>query len=99
MLDFTYELECQSKGFKDVCGIDEAGRGPAAGGVWAAAVCFKRDVDKSLFGALNDLHLMDRGHLLIVKYWVSYLTFLRLLIFEMGIIIASTSQQLFMRIK
>lgn len=55
--------------------------------------------DAFLFGALNDLHLMDRGHLLIVKYWVSYLTFLRLLIFEMGIIIASTSQQLFMRIK
>jgi len=55
--------------------------------------------DAFLFGALNDLHFMDRGHLLIVKYWVSYLTFLRLLIFEMGIIIASTSQQLFMRIK
>lgn len=38
MLDFTYELECQSKGFKNICGIDEAGRGPLAGPVVAAAV-------------------------------------------------------------
>lgn len=35
-------------------GTDEAGRGPAAGGVWASAVCFKKDIDKELFKTLND---------------------------------------------
>ncbi len=37
-----------------IIGTDEAGRGPAAGGVWAAAVCFFDDVDKDLFKTLND---------------------------------------------
>jgi ribonuclease HII len=37
-----------------IIGTDEAGRGPAAGGVWASAVCFKENVDKSLFEKLND---------------------------------------------
>ena len=41
-------------GFDFVIGTDEAGRGPAAGGVWAAAVCFKDDIDYSLFEKLND---------------------------------------------
>ena len=35
-------------------GTDEAGRGPAAGGVWAAAVCFKQGIDVNLFQKLND---------------------------------------------
>ncbi len=38
MLEYTYELECQNNGFKNICGIDEAGRGPLAGPVVAAAV-------------------------------------------------------------
>ena len=37
-----------------VTGTDEAGRGPAAGGVWAAAVCFNKDCKKDLFNNLND---------------------------------------------
>ena len=37
-----------------IIGTDEAGRGPAAGGVWAAAVCFKKDIDEELFKTLND---------------------------------------------
>ena len=37
-----------------VIGTDEAGRGPAAGGVWASAVCFKETIDKSLFEKLTD---------------------------------------------
>ena len=45
MLDFTYELECQSKGFKNICGIDEAGRGPLAGPVVAAAVILPLGID------------------------------------------------------
>ena len=38
MLEYTFELEYQNKGYKYVCGIDEAGRGPLAGPVVAAAV-------------------------------------------------------------
>lgn len=37
-----------------IIGTDEAGRGPAAGGVWAAAVCFNKNIDKKLFSNLND---------------------------------------------
>ncbi len=38
MPDFSYENEALLKGFKYVCGVDEAGRGPLAGPVCAAAV-------------------------------------------------------------
>jgi len=37
-----------------IIGTDEAGRGPAAGGVWASAVCFKKDINEELFKTLND---------------------------------------------
>ena len=37
-----------------IIGTDEAGRGPAAGGVWAAAVCFCENIDEKLFETLND---------------------------------------------
>lgn len=37
-----------------IIGTDEAGRGPAAGGVWAAAVCFKENINEELFITLND---------------------------------------------
>ena len=33
-----YENEAYSKGYNCVCGVDEAGRGPLAGPVFAAAV-------------------------------------------------------------
>ena len=38
MPDFSYEKECKENGFAVVCGVDEAGRGPLAGNVVAAAV-------------------------------------------------------------
>lgn len=38
MMDFAYEQEAVKRGFLRVCGIDEAGRGPLAGPVCAAAV-------------------------------------------------------------
>lgn len=38
MPDFSYENEAKQKGYKFVCGVDEAGRGPLAGPVCAAAV-------------------------------------------------------------
>lgn len=37
-LNYEYEQNAMEKGYKLVCGIDEAGRGPLAGAVWAAAV-------------------------------------------------------------
>ena len=53
LFDFdNAELKNSSQEF--LIGTDEAGRGPAAGGVWAAAVCFKKDIDKKLFLTLND---------------------------------------------
>lgn len=48
-----WELEKQiySKGYKLVCGVDEAGRGPLAGPVYAAAVILPRD---AVIPGLND---------------------------------------------
>lgn len=37
-MDYQYELNAESMGYKAVCGVDEAGRGPLAGPVFAAAV-------------------------------------------------------------
>lgn len=38
MPDFLYEQNAKEKGYKFICGVDEAGRGPLAGPVCAAAV-------------------------------------------------------------
>lgn len=38
-----YERELYSKGYENICGIDEAGRGPLCGPVVAAAVILKKD--------------------------------------------------------
>ena len=38
MLEYTLESEIQSAGYDNVCGVDEAGRGPLCGPVVAAAV-------------------------------------------------------------
>ena len=37
-----------------IVGTDEAGRGPVAGDVYTAAVCFKEDTPYELFSKLND---------------------------------------------
>lgn len=37
-MDYSFEFAAMNKGFKTVCGVDEAGRGPLAGPVYAAAV-------------------------------------------------------------
>lgn len=39
-MDYSFEIAAMNKGFKTVCGVDEAGRGPLAGPVYAAAVIF-----------------------------------------------------------
>ncbi len=51
MPDFSYENEKREQGYKFVCGIDEAGRGPLAGPVCAAAVILPPDLD---FEGVND---------------------------------------------
>ncbi len=42
---WRYELAAWQEGFDPVCGLDEAGRGPLAGGVFAAAVILPPDFD------------------------------------------------------
>lgn len=37
-MDYSFEQSALNKSYKSVCGIDEAGRGPLAGPVYAAAV-------------------------------------------------------------
>lgn len=48
---WTYEREQWNQGFDAICGVDEAGAGPLAGPVYAAAVILPREVDIS---GLND---------------------------------------------
>lgn len=38
---FLYENQCAEQGYLSICGVDEAGRGPLAGPVCAAAVILK----------------------------------------------------------
>ncbi len=45
------ELELNRQGYKYICGVDEAGRGPLAAPVFAAAVILKEDADLE---GLND---------------------------------------------
>ncbi len=51
MPDYEYENAVKSKGFKLVCGVDEAGRGPLAGPVCAAAVILP---ENAVIEGLND---------------------------------------------
>lgn len=51
MPDYAYELTANEKGFKFVCGVDEAGRGPLAGPVCAAAVILP---ENTVIEGLND---------------------------------------------
>ena len=44
LLTMEKEMEIRAKGFTAVCGIDEAGRGPLAGPVVAAAVILPEDI-------------------------------------------------------
>lgn len=51
MPDYSYENEAVTGGFKLVCGVDEAGRGPLAGPVCAAAVILP---EGAVIEGLND---------------------------------------------
>lgn len=48
---WTYEREQWNNGFSNICGVDEAGAGPLAGPVYAAAVILPRELD---IPGLND---------------------------------------------
>lgn len=48
---WTYEREQWSAGYDTLCGVDEAGAGPLAGPVYAAAVILPREID---IPGLND---------------------------------------------
>ena len=48
---WTYEREQWNSGFTALCGVDEAGAGPLAGPVYAAAVILPREIG---FPGLND---------------------------------------------
>lgn len=51
MPDFSYENSLKAEGFKLICGVDEAGRGPLAGPVYAAACILPDDLE---IEGLND---------------------------------------------
>ena len=51
MPDFSYEIGAANKGYKFICGVDEAGRGPLAGPVCAAAVILPEGLE---IEGLND---------------------------------------------
>ena len=51
MVDYSIENEYREQGFDIICGVDEAGRGPLAGPVYAAAVILPSDC---IIEGLND---------------------------------------------
>ena len=51
MLDYTYETQAAQAGYRSICGVDEAGRGPLCGPVCAAAVILPPGI---LLEGLND---------------------------------------------
>lgn len=59
--NFNEEKRLWKKGYKCVVGLDEAGRGPLAGPVVAAAVCAKRQIQSTKL-QINSKHVLDFGN-------------------------------------
>ena len=72
--DFSYEISAREKGYKSICGVDEAGRGPLAGPVCAAAVILPEGIDIPGLNDSKKLSEKKREELyeVIVKKAVSY---------------------------
>ena len=58
MPDFELEMQATANGYKFVCGVDEAGRGPLAGPVCAAAVIL--DPNTELVGVNDSKKLSEK---------------------------------------
>ena len=71
---WTYEREQWNQGFDTICGVDEAGAGPLAGPVYAAAVILPRELDISGLNDSKKLTEKKRGALfdIITARAVSY---------------------------
>ncbi|MGI6267677.1 MAG: ribonuclease HII [Acutalibacteraceae bacterium] len=74
ILTYEYEKLALNDGFKTVCGIDEAGRGPLAGPVFAAAVILPMDFEIEGLNDSKKLTQKKREQLfdIIVENAVSY---------------------------
>ncbi len=74
MLDYSYEIQAHEKGYKVVCGIDEAGRGPLAGPVFAAAVILPENYSHPVLNDSKKLSEKKRDEVYddIIKDAVSY---------------------------
>ena len=74
MLDYSYEQIAHEKGYKVVCGIDEAGRGPLAGPVFAAAVILPENYSHPILNDSKKLSEKKRDEVYedIIKDAVSY---------------------------
>ncbi|MBQ5884219.1 MAG: ribonuclease HII [Clostridia bacterium] len=74
MLDYSYEIQAHEKGYKVVCGIDEAGRGPLAGPVFAAAVILPENYSHPVLNDSKKLSEKKRDAVYddIIKDAVSY---------------------------
>lgn len=73
-MTYEYEKQALSDGFKTVCGIDEAGRGPLVGPVFAAAVILPIDCEIEGLNDSKKLTQKKREQLfdIIVEKAVSY---------------------------
>ena len=47
MPDYEYESKASAMGYGCICGVDEAGRGPLAGPVYAAAVILPQGIGRA----------------------------------------------------
>ncbi len=78
MPDYSYELKANECGFLNVCGVDEAGRGPLAGPVCAAAVILPAGVqierldDSKKLSEKKREELFDVIKSVAVSYCVAY---------------------------
>ena len=74
MLDYSYEIQAHEKGYNVVCGIDEAGRGPLAGPVFAAAVILPENYSHPVLNDSKKLSEKKRDAVYddIIKDAVSY---------------------------